>query len=82
MIEPSTLPALKRNHPFAWAFDFVFGLQEFLTPWFARAFRALVDRAANGETVIARPFRAGARELLARLAGFEELAFERSVLVP
>jgi hypothetical protein len=32
--------------------------------------------------VIAGPSGAGSRELLASLAGLEELAFERSVLVP
>jgi len=32
--------------------------------------------------VIAGPLRAGGRELLAGLAGLEELAFERSVLAP
>jgi hypothetical protein len=75
-------PALEREQQLVWAFDFVFSLQEFFTPWFARALGALIDRVANSETVIAGSFGAGARELVTCLAGLEELAFERSVLAP
>jgi hypothetical protein len=73
---------LERDHQLVWTFDFVFGLKEFFAPWLARALGALVDHVANGETVIAGSFRARARELLTCLAGLEELAFERSVLIP
>jgi hypothetical protein len=65
-----------------WIFDFLFGLDEFFTPRFACTLGALVNRISNSETVIAGSLGAGARELLASLAGFEELAFERSVLAP
>ena len=73
---------LEWEQPLIWAFDFVFGLQEFFTPWFARALGTLIDRVANSKTVIAGPFGAGARELLTCPTGLEELAFERSVLAP
>jgi hypothetical protein len=76
------IPALEREHHFIRALDFVFGLQKFVAPWFAGALGALVDGAANSETVIARSFGTGAGELLASLAGLEELVFERSVLIP
>jgi hypothetical protein len=69
------IPALEREHQFIRALDFVFGLQKFVAPWFAGALGALVDGAANSETVIARSFGAGAREFLTSLAGLEELAF-------
>jgi hypothetical protein len=69
------IPALEREHQFIRAFDFVFGLQKFVAPWFAGALGALVDGAANSETVIARSFGAGAREFLTSFAGLEELAF-------
>jgi hypothetical protein len=49
---------------------------------FASALGALVNRVPNSETVIAGSLGAAAGELLASLAGLEELAFERSVLVP
>jgi hypothetical protein len=75
-------PALEGDQQLVWAFDFIFGLQEFLTPWLAGALGALVDHVSNSETVIAGSFGAGARELLTCLAGLEELAFERSVLTP
>jgi hypothetical protein len=74
--------ALERDHQLVWTFDFVLGLQEFFTPWLARALGALVDHAANGKTVIAGSFGARARELLTCLAGLEELVFERSVFAP
>jgi hypothetical protein len=73
---------LERDHQLVWTFDFVLGLQEFFSPWLARALGALVDHVANSETVIAGSFGARARELLTCLAGLEELAFERSVLAP
>jgi hypothetical protein len=75
-------PPLVRDPQLVGAFDFVLGLQEFFTPWFARALGALVDHVANGETVIAGSFGAPARELLTCLAGFEKLAFESPVLAP
>jgi hypothetical protein len=75
-------PALVRDPQLVRAFDLVFGLQEFFTPRFTRALGALVDRAANGETVIAGSFGAPARELLTCLAGFEKLAFECPMLAP
>jgi hypothetical protein len=65
-----------------WAFDFLFGLEEFFTPWFACTLWALVNGIANSETVIAGALGAGARELFACLAGLDELAFERPVLFP
>jgi hypothetical protein len=74
--------ALERNQWLVWAFDFLFGLEEFFTPRFTCALGARANRAPNSETVIAGPLRAGGRELLAGLAGLEELAFERPVLVP
>jgi hypothetical protein len=58
------------------------GLEEFLTPRFACAVGALVNRVPNSVTVIAGPLGTGAGEFLAFLADLEELAFERSVLVP
>jgi hypothetical protein len=73
---------LKREQLLVWTFDFGFGLEEFFTPWFAYALGALVDRIANRETVIARSFGAVARKLATGLAGLEELAFERSMLLP
>jgi hypothetical protein len=73
---------LEWEHQLVGPFDFVLGLQEFFTPWLARTLGALVDHVANGETVIAGSFGATARELLARPAGLEELAFECPVLVP
>jgi hypothetical protein len=76
------LGTLVRNHQLVWAFNFVLGLQEFFTAWLARALGALIDRVANGVTVIAGSFGARARKLLTGLAGLEELAFERSVLAP
>jgi hypothetical protein len=75
-------PALKRNQQLVWAFDFIFGLEEFLTPWLACALGALVDHVTNRETVIAGSFRAVARKLVTCLTGLEELAFECSVLPP
>jgi hypothetical protein len=76
------VPALERDQQLVRAFDFAFGLQEFFSPWFARALGALVDHVADSETVIASSFGAGARELVTCLAGLEELAFERPVLAP
>jgi len=73
---------LERDQWLVWTFDFLFGLEEFLTPRFAGALGALVNRVPNRETVIAGSLGAAAGELLASLAGLEELAFERSVLVP
>jgi hypothetical protein len=73
---------LERDQWLVWAFDFLFGIEEFFTPRFACALGALVNRAPNSEAVIAGPLGAGARELLASLADLEELAFERSVLAP
>jgi len=67
---------------FVRAFDFLFRLEEFWAPGFAGALGALVSRMADGETVIAGSLRTRARKLLASLAGLEELAFERPVLVP
>jgi hypothetical protein len=64
------------------AFDFLFGLEEFFTPRFACALGPHVNRVPNSEAVIAGPLGTSAGELLASLAGLEELAFERSVLVP
>ena len=74
--------ALERHQLLVWAFDFLFGLEKFFTPRLASALGALVNCVAHGETVIARPLRARARELLAFLAGLKELALERSVLIP
>jgi hypothetical protein len=65
-------PALEREHQFVRALDFVFGLQKFFTPWFARALGARVDGVANREAVIAGSPRAVARKLLTSLAGFEK----------
>jgi hypothetical protein len=73
---------LERDQWLVWTFDFLFGLEEFFTPRFACALRALVNRAPNSEAVIAGPLGAGARELLASLAGLEELTFEHSVFAP
>jgi hypothetical protein len=73
---------LERKRHLVWAFDFVFGLQEFFTPWFACTLGALVNRVADSETVITGPFRAGAREPFARLAWLEELALKRAVFAP
>jgi len=73
---------LEREQCLVWTFDFLFGLKEFFTPRFAGALGALVNRVPNRETVIAGSLGAAAGELLASLAGLEELAFERSVLVP
>jgi hypothetical protein len=73
---------LKRKQQLVWTFDFALGLQEFFTPWFARALGALVDRVADRVTVIAGPFGAGARELVTYLAGLEQLALKRPVFVP
>jgi hypothetical protein len=73
---------LERDQCLVWAFDFLFGPEEFFAPRFACALGALVNRAPNSETVIAGPLGAGAMKLLACLAGLEELAFERSVLAP
>lgn len=67
--------ALEGDQCLVWAFDFVFGLEEFFTPWFTCALGAFVNGIANSETVIAGPFGAGARKLLTRLARLEELAF-------
>ena len=78
---PIWMPLEREQCP-VWAFDFVFGLEEFFTPRFASALGALVNRVPNSETVIAGSLGAAAGELLASLAGLEELAFERSVLVP
>lgn len=78
----TTRRSLEGKRHLVWAFDFVFGLQEFFTPWFACTFGALVNRVADNETVITGPFRAGARELATRLARLEELAFKRLVLAP
>jgi hypothetical protein len=75
-------PSLEWEHQLVWTFDFVFGLQEFFTPWLARALGALVDHVANSETVIAGSVGTQARELLTCLAGLEELAFKLSVLAP
>jgi hypothetical protein len=76
------LRTLVRDHQLVWTFDFVLGLQEFFTPWLARALGTLVDRVANGVTVITSSFGARARKFLTCLAGLEELTFERSVLAP
>jgi len=73
---------LEREQCLVWTFDLLFGLEEFFTPRFAGALGALVNRVPNRKTVIAGSLGAGAGELLASLAGLEELAFERSVLVP
>jgi hypothetical protein len=73
---------LERERCLVWTFDFLFGLEEFFTPGFACALGALVNRVPNRETVIAGSLGAAAGELLASLAGLEELAFERPVLVP
>jgi hypothetical protein len=77
-----TSSLLERKQLLVRAFDFLFGLQEFLAPRFARALGALVDRIANCVTVIAGSFGTGARKLLAGFARLEELAFQRSVLIP
>jgi hypothetical protein len=74
--------ALEREQQFVRTFNFLFGLQEFFAPWFARALGALVDRVADGEAVIAGPFGTGAGKLFTFLAGFEELAFEHPMLLP
>ncbi len=74
--------SLKKDQWLVWAFDFLFGLEEFFTPWFACTLGALVNDVADSVTVIASPLGAGARELLAFLARFEEFAFERPVLFP
>jgi hypothetical protein len=74
--------ALEREHQFVRALDFVFGLQKFFTPWFARALGALVDRVANREAVIAGSIRTVAWKLLTFLAGFEKHAIELSMLFP
>ena len=47
--------ALEREQQLVRAFDFLFGLQKFFTPRFARTLGALVDRVANSETVITGP---------------------------
>ncbi|HEY2468411.1 MAG TPA: hypothetical protein VGI45_11340 [Terracidiphilus sp.] len=73
---------LKRDQRLVGAFNFFFGVEEFLAPWSAGALGAFVDRIADGVTVVAGSFGAVAGELVARLAGLEELAFERPVLVP
>jgi len=73
---------LERDQGLVWTFDFLFGLEEFFTPRFAGALGALVNRVPNRETVIAGSSGTAAGELLASLAGLEELAFERSVLAP
>jgi hypothetical protein len=73
---------LKRKRHLVWAFDLVFGLQEFFTPWFACTLGAVVNGVADSETVITGPFRAGSMEPFTRLAWFEELAFECPVLAP
>ena len=75
-------PALERDQQLVCTFDFVFSLQEFFSPWFARALGALIDHVSNSETVIAGSFGAGARELVTCLAGLEEFAFEVPVLTP
>ena len=75
-------PALERDQQLVGAFDFVFGLEEFFSPWFARALGTLIDRVANSETVIAGSFGAGARKLVTGLAGLKEFAFELPVLAP
>jgi hypothetical protein len=76
------LALLKRNQQFVWAFDFVFGREEFFTPWFTCALGALINGVANSKTVIAGPLRAAARKLVTYLARLEELAFERPMLAP
>jgi hypothetical protein len=73
---------LEGDQHLVWAFDFVLGLQELFTPWLAGALGTLVNRVADRETVVAGTLGAGARKLLACLAGLEELAFECSVLAP
>jgi hypothetical protein len=74
--------ALEREHQFVQALNFVFGLQKFLTPWFAHALRTLVDGVANCEAVIAGSIRAVARKLLTFLAGFEKHTLDLSMLFP
>jgi hypothetical protein len=73
-------PTLKREELLVWAFDFVLGLEEFFTPRLACALGTLVNRVAHSETVIAGPLRAGPRELIACLAGHEELKLEGPLL--
>ena len=76
------LPALEWNQKLVWAFDFVFGLEEFFTPWLACTLGAFVHHVANRKTVIAGSLGAGAGKLITCFAGLEELTFERSVLAP
>jgi hypothetical protein len=76
------LPPLKRDELLVWTFDFGLGLEEFFTPWLACALGALVNHVANGETVIAGPLGTGPRELIAYLAGREELKPQGPVFAP
>jgi hypothetical protein len=78
----ATRASLERKRHLVWAFDLVFGLEEFFTPLLACTLGALVNRIADRETVITSAFRAGSMEPFTRLAWFEELAFERPVLAP
>jgi len=73
---------LKREQSLARALDILFRLQEVFAPWFAIALSTLVNRVANGVTVIAGPFSAVARKLLTFLARLEELAFQIPVFAP
>jgi hypothetical protein len=78
----SDMDRLEREQYLVWAFDLLFGLEEFFTPRFAGTLGALVNHVPNSETVIAGSLGAAAGEFLASLAGLEELAFKCPVLVP
>lgn len=74
--------ALKQNQQLFQALDFAFGLEEFLTPWFACAFGTLVNHVTHCKAVVAGTLRAGPGEFLAYLARLEELGFEGAMLAP